>query len=345
MVTAWSHGHSDLEDDVPAWLLWGPPLCILSLGIAFLLLLFLLPSWQNLLQVQPQPSTLVKSAAGVLGYVCLGIGCNFWRTKWLSAIGVEREDVAATLGTGQLDLCRILQAVDEYHVRMCDGMTRKIWHIQINIIKMVVWSKLLSLAEIMPCTLACYLAILCLDCVLLRSDSFLAIYGLFVVRLRDGKWRRWNIIFVNVSTVVGTFCTTMIWTFLIQQSRAAQKDPALGKAVLTLIWIPLGIGDAAAEIFGVLFGKHEFEVTGLGEINRKTLEGCAGMFSCTWLPSAFVVYSFNALNTTETHIFVIMVALVTTALETWTPRGFDNFTITGAAILMWTLHLRASHVL
>eukprot|EP00931_Biecheleriopsis_adriatica_P086632 TRINITY_DN61255_c0_g1_i1.p2 TRINITY_DN61255_c0_g1~~TRINITY_DN61255_c0_g1_i1.p2 ORF type:complete len:154 (+),score=33.95 TRINITY_DN61255_c0_g1_i1:51-464(+) len=137
----------------------------------------------------------------------------------------------------------------------------------------------------------------------------------------------------------------MVWTFLIQQSSAAQQDPSLGKAMLTLIWIPIGIGDAAAEIFGVLFGKHEFEVTGLGEINRKTLEGCAGMFLCTWLASAFVVSSWHVLNTTATHIFIIVVALVTMVLETWTPRGFDNFTITAAAILMWTWHLRTSEIL
>ena len=134
---------------------------------------------------------------------------------------------------------------------------------------------------------------------------------------------------------------------LIQESRLVQQDPAFGKAILNLIWIPLGIGDAAAGIAGVLFGKHEFEVMGLGEINRKSLEGCAGMFFATWLASASVACSWNVLNSFNTHSFIIVVALVMTAVETWTPRAFDNFTIPGGAILMWLwyVHYMFRHAL
>jgi hypothetical protein len=261
------------------------------------------------------------------------------RKTWLLRLGVDEQDVEAFLGTGALDLRHIFSLVDEYYIRVCDGVVRKSFHIVINVAKMLLWSRILSAKEVVSCTLLIYLALFGICLCHVRSNNNFAKYVVFMlVRVRDGKWRRWNCVYVDLSVLIGSFITTLCWRVWIYPA-AAVHDHALGKVILSLVWIPFGIGDAAAELVGSVLGRHEFEVSGLGEINRKTLEGCAGMFVGTWLPSAYVVSTSHILNNTYTHIFVVLFSFIATLVETWTPRGFDNFTLVGFSVSMWMYYL------
>jgi hypothetical protein len=110
--------------------------------------------------------------------------------------------------------------------------------------------------------------------------------------------------------------------------------PASYAAVFALIWFSYLACDFASEIFGSLFGRQSIAVWGLGDVNRKSLVGTAAGFAAALLVNAAIVYA-NALAPAW-YGLALAVALASTALELWSPRGSDDFTMaTGNALVCW----------
>jgi dolichol kinase len=55
-------------------------------------------------------------------------------------------------------------------------------------------------------------------------------------------------------------------------------DEPTNRTVFALAMQPLIWGDTFGEVIGSFFGKFEFNVVGIGEINKKTVEGTTSVF-------------------------------------------------------------------
>jgi hypothetical protein len=110
--------------------------------------------------------------------------------------------------------------------------------------------------------------------------------------------------------------------------------PSSYAAVFALVWFSYIACDFASEIFGALIGKQTIRVWGLGDVNKKSVAGTAAGFAVALLVNAAVVHA-NGLPPVW-YALALSVALSSTALELWSPRGTDDFTMaTGNALVCW----------
>jgi dolichol kinase len=110
--------------------------------------------------------------------------------------------------------------------------------------------------------------------------------------------------------------------------------PETYAAVFALIWYSYLSCDFASEIFGALFGKQTIQVFGLGDVNKKSVVGTVSGFAAALLVNSAIVFA-NGLPS-GWYGLAIVLALTSTALELWSPRGTDDFTMaTGNAVVCW----------
>jgi hypothetical protein len=110
--------------------------------------------------------------------------------------------------------------------------------------------------------------------------------------------------------------------------------PASYAAVFALIWFSYMACDFASEIFGAWLGKQTLRVWGLGDVNRKSVAGTVAGFAAALVVNAWIV-SVHALPASW-YGLALALALTSTALELWSPRGTDDFTMaTGNALVCW----------
>lgn len=95
----------------------------------------------------------------------------------------------------------------------------------------------------------------------------------------------------------------------------------------------MGYGDGFAAIVGVNFGNHKFKILG----NNKSIEGSLAMFAFSFMVSIIILYIFNPVNIL---LFSFMLALLSTALELFSPLGLDNLTVPlGSAMFFYIILL------
>ena len=162
------------------------------------------------------------------------------------------------------------------------------------------------------------------------SDGFLAsaFYGP-QSRVMDGVLARANCLLITTLWTAFKFVMVPLGAQL-----AVVYRPQEFAVVFALIWGAFIVTDASSEIGGALVGKQNLRVWGIGDVNRKSIGGTmsglvAGLVFCLW-----VVLS-HGLPTPWIGLAVV-IALSSTALELWSPRGTDDFTIaTGNALICW----------
>lgn len=155
-------------------------------------------------------------------------------------------------------------------------------------------------------------------------------------RIRDGRHRWLNLSFVVLGTFWGIFVAKVCWFKFVVILYA----PSHASLLLQLMWLPVAIGDAFAEIVGSCWGRHRFEVTGVGEKNSKSIEGVVAMFVSTLVSCIWVIFTAKregTIQSTSLYGWIcvsLMVATATTLAETFSPRSSDNFTIPVSAALV-----------
>jgi hypothetical protein len=113
---------------------------------------------------------------------------------------------------------------------------------------------------------------------------------------------------------------------------AARFPPSQFAVLFALIWGSYLITDACAEIGGSLFGRQRIRVRGIGDVNRKSVAGVlwgfgACLLFCVWLVSA------QGLPAPWLGLAVVL-SISNTALELFSPRGTDDFTMATANALI-----------
>ena len=110
--------------------------------------------------------------------------------------------------------------------------------------------------------------------------------------------------------------------------------PETYAAVFALIWYSYLSCDFASEIFGALFGKQSIPVAGLGDVNRKSVFGTVAGLAAALLVNSAIVFT-NDLSASW-YCLALVLAVTSTVLELWSPRGTDDFTMaTGNAVVCW----------
>ncbi|EOD08730.1 hypothetical protein EMIHUDRAFT_248967 [Emiliania huxleyi CCMP1516] len=156
---------------------------------------------------------------------------------------------------------------------------------------------------------------------LLRTVNFWVnvLHWLSVVRTADGYARRANKIFAATGSILGMGVTVPLCSgvlgMLFAEGRADRV--AFEHALMTIVVNPAGYGDALAEVVGVL-GKLRFQVYGMGETNTKSVEGMVAMFLGSTVLSLSDAWAIGGWP------WLMLVGLLSTIAETWSPRAFEN---------------------
>ncbi len=148
-------------------------------------------------------------------------------------------------------------------------------------------------------------------------------------RVMDGVLARANCLLITTLWVAFKFALVPIGAQLAATYPTQEFAP-----VFAIFWGSYMVGDTAAEVVGSLFGRQKLQVWGLGDVNRKSVAGTVACFvSCLLL--GFWVVSTHHLPAVWLML-VVATALSTTALELFSPRGTDDFTMgIGNALVAW----------
>jgi phytol kinase len=115
----------------------------------------------------------------------------------------------------------------------------------------------------------------------------------------------------------------VLFTFFIGENKAYQFIGAI--AMLTL-----GYGDGLAAVIGKRFGKTKW-------IQGKSLEGSLVMFAATAVVTTFVIFTYQP-PIANPGFMILIVPLVATLIEMFTPKGLDNLSVPlGVTLLVYSL--------
>jgi hypothetical protein len=162
------------------------------------------------------------------------------------------------------------------------------------------------------------------------SDGFFGrvVYGA-QTRIMDGVLGRANCLLIT------TLWSVFKFIFVPLAGRLALHFPPQTFAPLfAFIWISYVACDATSEVVGALFGKQKLRVWGLGEVNRKSIEGTLAGFLGSLALCLAIVYGRD-LPLAWVGLAVV-VSVSNTVLELFSPRGTDDFTMaTANALWCW----------
>jgi hypothetical protein len=148
-------------------------------------------------------------------------------------------------------------------------------------------------------------------------------------RVMDGRLARANCLLITTLWTAFKFVLVPVGLQLATVFPREEFAP-----VFALIWGSYIVTDASAEIFGSLFGRQRLAVTGIGDVNRKSVTGVvsgflAALVFCVW------VVAGHGLGT-PWFLLALVLAASNTVLEFYSPRGTDDFTMaTTNALLCW----------
>lgn len=104
--------------------------------------------------------------------------------------------------------------------------------------------------------------------------------------------------------------------------------------LFALIWVSYIVVDTFAEIGGSLYGTMKIRVRGVGDVNRKSYAGTVTGLVAGLAFSVGIVL-LNGLSGPYLALAAV-VAVTSTVLELFSPRGTDDFTMaTGNALICW----------
>jgi hypothetical protein len=161
-----------------------------------------------------------------------------------------------------------------------------------------------------------------------RSEGFLGrvAYGA-QTRIMDGTLGRANCLIIT--TLWNAFKFVMVPLSLLL---ARHFPPQTFAPLFAFIWPSYLAADAMSEIVGSLFGKQKLRVWGIGDVNRKSVEGTVAGFLAS-LAFCLAVVAGQHLSFSWV-LLAVAVSISNTVLELVSPRGTDDFTMATANALV-----------
>lgn len=272
----------------------------------------------------------------------------FWALVWYgvknlllrSFVGMNRDDrrkVFSSRMTAHFDLPELLGRYSERRMRIADMIGRRGRFITLAM-AMFFFLYMEIATNHTPIFATAFIQQTLLDAVIVNwlflafyySNGFIAatFFG-GQTRIMDGSLARAN--FMLIVTLWALFKFTLI---PIGAQLQSLYEPRHFAVLFSLIWGTYLVVDSMAEVGGALYGNQKIKVRGVGEVNRKSVGGtvtglvCGLVFSVgivmlNGLPGAFIALA-------------VTVAVASSALELFSPRGTDDFTMaTGNALICW----------
>ena len=126
---------------------------------------------------------------------------------------------------------------------------------------------------------------------------------------------------------LGTFFYAVSIAVLIAWFWSIQKPEYAAIGILVMAW-----GDGMAAVIGQQFGKHLYQVWGM----TKSWEGSLTMALVSFTVISLILFVVQG-NIWQTWMVALIVAVISTALETFSILGMDNLTVplSSAALTFW----------
>ena len=148
-------------------------------------------------------------------------------------------------------------------------------------------------------------------------------------RVMDGVLARANVLLISTLWTVFKFVMVPIGARL-----ASLFPPDQFAVVFALIWGSYLVADAMAEVGGSLFGKQTIRVWGIGDVNRKSIEGTIACFAGSLVLCLWVVLSHGL--PAPWIALAVVISISNVLLELFSPRGTDDFFMaTANALICW----------
>jgi CDP-diglyceride synthetase len=263
------------------------------------------------------------------------VGASWFLPTYL---GMTQEEVSIFYSPSPIPTAEWIERYGSRKIKVRDSLQRKIPHFLYGFVDIAIWSGTMYAAVLSPAAVlamqcayrALYTAVLFL-CIEYheRGGAWPAWFLSHQWRIRDGNLRFENQVAVTFGTLWGVIVTKLLWIVSLVPLYAASERSLL----LQLCFLPVAVGDAFAEIIGSCFGSYEFEVVGVGDVNKKTWEGVLAMFITTLVSCTGAVWfadsrgDLTGESLTSWLIVAALISLLSTVMETYSPRSTDNFTI------------------
>jgi hypothetical protein len=148
-------------------------------------------------------------------------------------------------------------------------------------------------------------------------------------RVMDGVLARANCLLITTLWTVFKFVMVPIGVQLAAVFPKEEFAP-----VFALLWGSYIVTDACAEIFGSLFGRQRIRVWGVGDVNRKSIAGVVGGFTAALIFGVWIVTAHGL--GAPWLVLALLLAISSSLLELYSPRGTDDFTMaTANALVCW----------
>ena len=251
--------------------------------------------------------------------------CGMAKEKVLRRVGVGPDMLGEILSARRpnLNIQNLIEIIPERGIRAADAIGRKGMHIVFFLVSMVIVQAFeLGHDAAIHSGLVVGIVTMLVMLVLYRSNGWLGsvIYRPYA-RVMDGKKARLNMI---TAQITGT-CQGVLLAGLGYGAFFATMDEQFAYAIMYAIYLPVAVGDTLGEVVGAFWGRQKLKVLGIGDVNRKSIEGTAAVFLGT-LVSLLAVAAF--VPSPEGYVgLALIIAVVTTVTELAAPRSTDSFFI------------------
>ncbi|RPI20107.1 MAG: hypothetical protein EHM61_27720 [Acidobacteria bacterium] len=146
-------------------------------------------------------------------------------------------------------------------------------------------------------------------------------------RIIDGRLARANCLLIG--TLWGMFKFVMI---PIGMQLGAVFSAQYYAVLFLFIWLSYLAGDTLSEVVGSLWGRQKLRVWGVGEVNRKSVEGTVACFLGAFLVCLWGVYSHDL--SPAWLVLGLVIAFSNTVVGLWSPRGTDDLLLATSNALL-----------
>jgi len=223
-----------------------------------------------------------------------------------------------------------------------DAINRRTGHTVINIFRITFYVWVCDTNELRLKTAILQLPIISTLKILTESGDRFFDIGRYIFqgsRVFDGQYGRFNLVVVNFWAYAGRI---IMFQLLVRSSMSDDaKGVLFGLSMMPLLW-----GDSFGEIIGSFYGKLQFQVRGLGDVNTKTVEGTVAVFASSFVAQIYMYYYIFKLKTADEFfvyhpVFVFFYTCVIAAfVESAAPRSTDNFFLQTITLMLLMVSAR-----
>lgn len=106
--------------------------------------------------------------------------------------------------------------------------------------------------------------------------------------------------------------------------------------VIAIGILAMSYGDGFASIIGIKYGKKKYNIFG----DKKSYVGSIAMYVITFITIVIAILYYEIIITFNLLLILAFIALISSLVESLTPRGFDNLSVPFfAAFLYWIFFL------